>query len=85
MLRRSILRLQCPRQPWADSLAYSSAFVACGDRPVDDYHRATALYSTAASQLPRRRGHPQRQKAYTQKVRCIAWMARDKVGMPEQR
>lgn len=80
MLCSTALARQLPRQLLASSLAYSSAFVDRNERPVSDYQQAMALYSPAAYHLRRRRGHVERQRKYSEKMRLISNMARDRVG-----
>lgn len=80
MLHVSVVARQLPRQLLANSIGYSSAFVDRNERPLDDHQQATALYSPAATYLRRRRGHVPRQQKYTDKVKLINSMARQRVG-----
>ncbi|RHW71592.1 hypothetical protein DPX39_070074900 [Trypanosoma brucei equiperdum] len=81
MWRISNVLRQLQRQPHADALGYSAAFAGATERPVTDYQIATAPYSPGATQLARRKGHLERQRRYTEKIRMISSTARLKLNM----
>ncbi|PBJ77376.1 hypothetical protein BCY84_06566 [Trypanosoma cruzi cruzi] len=85
MWRLSFIFRQLQKQPYADSIGYSAAFAPVSKRPVGAYQMATALYSPAATQLSRRKGHAERQKRHTVKMRLISHASRLQLGMDDEK
>ncbi|KEG10135.1 hypothetical protein DQ04_04131030 [Trypanosoma grayi] len=81
MWRISAIRWQLQKQVFVDAVGYSAAFAPVSERPVSVYQMATAVYSPAATQLRRRKGHHTRQKEYTAKMRLVSGASRLQLGM----